>query len=1097
MVVTRSTTAAASICKTGLSQDLHCDTSSGTAPGLSQGPVPGLASSADVCMQKKGGVVDSWPCGGCSKEVGETVQSIECTTCQVWWHKRCSGLSTADFREHCADARLTWNCPLCIKPVPMLPVQSSLVPSSSDMPSNSWTAAKSMKNCAIDISIFSFNVNGILQKLPHFLIFLKQADPDVIFVSETNVPNGLVPSLMIDALMEAGYLSVWSGRSNSHGGVAIIYKKDLLQDVTSFSVDSDVENIIIRASMNRAPISFCAAYCPPAHPSANLATVEQFLDELPVKLLSSKFVIGGDMNLDLLDLKVRLATIEVFSSYELDLATTHNKPTRLPPANSSSKRSAIDHIWTNIESNTNGTVEGFSDHHGIFCTVSVRPTLDVSARNNAAPSRQVRNLAGISISDFQLGLQSIPWPAAGQCKDVNTFWLQIKSRLLNILDQFAPAHPCKPSKRRTLADEAKANLAPLVREHRSLVKLCLMQPSPDNSNALKDAKRRLRRASRRFLYGHFRARLEAAKKDPRKVWQVLNASRPAKNPTGATTLPVGMANDFNLAFARVGASIAEETLQPDFSRRSSHHTEPFDFKVISAADVTFAARLLRHRPTTGYDGIPERVLKLAAPIIAEQLAALFNQSIADGEFPEDWQYSIVTPIHKSGDRSMPSNYRPVSVTCCTLKLMERCVSSQLKSYLSTTGFLSPSQFGFRKGHNCESCLIRMTEDWRSDLDVSKSVGVVALDLSKAFDSLHPSGIISSLQSAGVSDRSIGWFRSYLLRRQQLVKMGNTLSEPAAVGHGVPQGSVLGPLLFTLYVNELPTHCRQSRVQQFADDTTIYAAGASSAEIEAKLNDDLTRLTKWLHLNCLKINPLKTQFMLVTNNRSMANSPPSITINGSDIPATTSLTILGVRLDSRLTMKEQVNFVVGKARSGTYALRITNKFADRSGCKMVYEAIVQSYFNYCDGVLGQASKTQLDRLQVAQNKAVRAIVGAKPRSSAAPILKKLGYLNLDGKRRVHMATAVWKGLHGQVPDALSSLFRHSSEVHHHRTRRAISEGVFVEPVSTEQARRSFSHQAAMLWNSLPVEIRTTDSASKCRNMVYRLLLTGDITVPVAS
>ena len=165
--------------------------------------------------------------------------------------------------------------------------------------------------------------------------------------------------------------------------------------------------------------------------------------------------------------------------------------------------------------------------------------------------------------------------------------------------------------------------------------------------------------------------------------------------------------------------------------------------------------------------------------------------------------------------------------------------------------------------------------------------------------------------------------------------------------------------------------------------------------------------------------------------------------------------------------------------------------------MIYEAIVQSHFNYCDGVLGQAKKTQLDRLQVAQNKAVRALVGAKPRCKAPPILKKLGYLNLDGKRRVHMATAVWKGLHAQVPDALSTLFRPSSDVHFHRIRGAISIGVFIASVSTEQARRSFSHQAAMLWNSLPVDIRTTNSATKCRNMVYHHLLTGDSAVPVAT
>jgi len=230
--------------------------------------------------------------------------------------------------------------------------------------------------------------------------------------------------------------------------------------------------------------------------------------------------------------------------------------------------------------------------------------------------------------------------------------------------------------------------------------------------------------------------------------------------------------------------------------------------------------------TIGPDDIPNSVLKTAAPYISSQLAALFNLSIKQGKVPELWQSSTVTPIYKSGDHTIPANYRPISITSCMLKLMERCIAEQIKSHLKRKDhrFLRPNQFGFRPGHSCESCLLKIVDDCRMAMDRGNCVGLVCLDLSKAFDSLPVEGLISALRSAGLDDPAIDWFRSYLSSRQQRVKIGNTLSDSETVSFGVPQGSILGPLLFVIFINELPTQCRWSDASLFADDTTIVAYG---------------------------------------------------------------------------------------------------------------------------------------------------------------------------------------------------------------------------------------------------------------------------------
>ena len=416
---------------------------------------------------------------------------------------------------------------------------------------------------------------------------------------------------------------------------------------------------------------------------------------------------------------------------------------------------------------------------------------------------------------------------------------------------------------------------------------------------------------------------------------------------------------------------------------------------------------------------------MAIPAMSQPLTSLFNLSLQLGKLPELWSNSIVTPIYKSGDHAQPTNYRPISITSCVLKLLERCISDQLKAHLREIKFLRPHQFGFRAGHSCESCLLKIVHDCKSALDHGDCVGLVCIDLSKAFDSLPIDGLLCALASAGLDTAAISWFRCYLTGRKQQVRSGAELSNLEPVSFGVPQGSILGPLLFTIFVNELPLQCHNTEPSLFADDTTIVAFGKTPADVQAKLEADLRRLAKWFHNNCLKANSAKSDFLFMTNKKL---TPPTITFGNAVLSASDHIKILGFLLDSDLSMRKHVESVIKKARSGTYAIRLASRFVDLPTKKLMCDALVCSHFNYCDSVLGQANKTDLDRLQVAQNNAVRAIVGAHPLASAAKIRDQLGWLSLEGKRRVHMATTVWKAVDANVnpnadaPQALSDLVR---------------------------------------------------------------------------
>jgi hypothetical protein len=425
-------------------------------------------------------------------------------------------------------------------------------------------------------------------------------------------------------------------------------------------------------------------------------------------------------------------------------------------------------------------------------------------------------------------------------------------------------------------------------------------------------------------------------------------------------------------------------------------------------------------------------------------------------------------------------------------MMERCLAEQLKHHLKDVNFLRPNQFGFRSNHSCESCLIKIADDCRLAMDKGNCVGLVSLDISKAFDSLHPDGIIASLKSAGVDDNALEWFVDYLKHRQQMVKMEETFSSLAQVDFGVPQGSVLGPLLYTIYVNELPLQAPDCSVQQFADDTTVYASGKTPADVAGKLNTALAKIKSWMHQNCLQVNAKKTNYMFLSLCR--AHEPPRIFLDGIQLQPTPSIKLLGFKLDNRLSMAEQIDSVVKKVRSGAYALRISRRFLDERSRLLLYNGLVASHLNYCDMLLAQAGKTNLKKLQTVQDQAVRAVCKAPLRASADPLLQHLGFLNLEGKRCVHMATAVWKCVHGIAPEALSAFFQPVEEVHQHRTRGSTTDALFVRPVRTEQARRSFGHQAAMLWRKLPANIRTARSAHECRERTYRYFLSAAAKKP---
>ena len=285
---------------------------------------------------------------------------------------------------------------------------------------------------------------------------------------------------------------------------------------------------------------------------------------------------------------------------------------------------------------------------------------------------------------------------------------------------------------------------------------------------------------------------------------------------------------------------------------------------------------IKRSKATGLDDLPPGLLKDSAEMIAAPLTHLINLSLSTNIFPADWENAKIIPIHKSGTYSNLDNYRPISILPVLSKIIEKIVHRQLISFLDRNSLLSQFQFGFRRGLSTELAATLLLDNIRREVDSGKLVGAVFIDLSKAFDTISHAMLLGKLSRYGISDGELEWFKDYLFSRKAVVSYNNCLSDQHEIYSGVPQGSILDPLLFLLFFNDITDVVKYSKVIKYADDTVLYVADKQTQSIRAKLDEDMELIANWLKENELVINLKKgkTESLLfgTAKRRNMQSEP---------------------------------------------------------------------------------------------------------------------------------------------------------------------------------------------------------------------------------
>ena len=489
----------------------------------------------------------------------------------------------------------------------------------------------------------------------------------------------------------------------------------------------------------------------------------------------------------------------------------------------------------------------------------------------------------------------------------------------------------------------------------------------------------------------------------------------------------------------------------------------FVLRPATLPELSTALNGLSSSKAVGLDEIPIVAVRKCFDVIGPILLHIINFSIVTCSFPTSWKDACVVPLFKSGSHDTPSNFGPISLLSVLSKLCEKTVCGQLTSYLSENHILAESQFAYRKGHSTEDALL-VTIDWIArQVENGRVASMVSLDLSKAFDSVDHPVLLRKLQWYGIDPR---WFRSYLSDRRQVVR-GGTLFLPLT--HGVPQGSLLGPILFSIFTNDLPSYLSHGSIISYADDTQLLDSEAPENFRLLKIRQEATLclVQAYLTSNSLKMNPSKTTLLLVGTPQSLKKVTSfSLEVSGHTLTQSTSVKMLGVVIDSKLSWESHISILVKKCNSILLSLYKIRHHLTPEARQLLIQAHVFPHILYCISVWGGAAACHLGRVQRLVNFAARIVSGARRSDHISPILADLGWRRVDDLVTQRDCLGVQRALTDRcAPEVIRALFVPRASVSDRMTRASVSGALELPDFRLAFARRTFAFRAARSWNRL--------------------------------
>ena len=479
---------------------------------------------------------------------------------------------------------------------------------------------------------------------------------------------------------------------------------------------------------------------------------------------------------------------------------------------------------------------------------------------------------------------------------------------------------------------------------------------------------------------------------------------------------------------------------------------------VTVPGVEKLLRDLNPHKAAGPDQISPAILKNLSHQIAPILQNIFNKSLATGELPEIWKQANVSPIYKKGPRSDPANYRPISLTCICCKILEHIIASNVMKFFNSNNLLYDLQHGFREKRSCQSQLLMLVEDLHRAINAKQQTDLILLDFSKAFDKVNHEKLLLKLFNYGVRGHTLNWIRGFLNNRGQSVVINGVKSNNVPVCSGVPQGSVLGPILFLIYINDLPVGLK-SKTRLFADDTAVYLS-FTTQKSSAILQRDLDMLQEWERAWDMHFNPSKCQVIHITKRRTPLNT--SYTLHNTTLEAVTSAKYLGVTISDDLSWHKHINSMTQKANKTLGFLRRNLKVTSENLKSTAYKTLVRPQLEYCSPIWSPHTTTCISQIEMVQRRAARWIKHDYARtSSVSDMLTSLGLRRLDFRRIDQRLILFYNIVHNRIAIPPENYLAPNT-----RPTRSTNDMIFKQiPAYADAYKYSFFPDTIVRWNSL--------------------------------
>ena len=874
-----------------------------------------------------------------------------------------------------------------------------------------------------------------------------------------------------------------------NGGGVCTYVRTNLNYRIHIDLNNDLlECLFFEISKPRStPFLVGTWYRPPSSPPNLFSEFENVIAKIDAE--NKELYLLGDINCNLLPEAITVNSshlINIFDIYGLSQLIT--EPTRV----TQNSKTLIDLcIMNSPDKITNSGVIhlGISDHSLVFLS---RKTQYCRIGPRVIETRQFKHFnRGKFLSD----LNQLPWANVDLYSDPNEMWHVWKEMFLGCVDKHAPLKSKRIRKKRS--PWITRELLSKIRKRDFLKKKAISSNNPAIWDQFRCARNQANNAIKLAKKLYVSDNLEANKGNLRKTWNVINelTSRNSGKSTNILEIkvddkiasnPLDIAETINDHFTNVAQVLAQDIpvvdVNPESYLKPTDHS--FSLQIPSVDIVSNVLSKIDEKKATGLDMIPSKLLKMAANIVAPSLTSIFSKSILTGIYPNDWKTAKVTPLFKKGIKSDPNNYRPISVIPIISKVFERIVYNQLFHYLDDNKLLLGCQSGFRSLHSTLTALLEATNAWSVNIDNGLLNGVVFIDLTKAFDTIDHEIILRKMSYLGVDQAAIKWFSSYLSGRTQRCNVSGKLSSARTLSCGVPQGSILGPLLFLIYINDLPNSLRGAVPRMFADDTNLTLSAKTLTELKLALTPELNNLSCWLKANKLSLNVAKTELMIIGSRQRLSAQCDDVEIRIDDqiIKRVDHTKSLGLTIDAQLSWGKHVEEICKKVSSAIGALKRVRPFISKETAIQIYNALIMPHFDYCSPVWDCLSGYLSDKLQKLQNRAARVITKSPFDASSNHLLSTLSWERLSLRRKKQKALMMYKTMNDLAPEYLQSLFSQRHSAYNLRN----SEGrLTLSKPSTNYLKRSFSYSGAMLWNNLPKNLKNAASVEHFRRNIKKV------------